>query len=1689
MSFDEKYYPLSQSEYGIYYECQSGTTAYNLPLILPLEGFDTKKIIVCVKKFFELHPYLFTQFTLDTEGNVKKHIVKTDLNIESFKINSLDEIKVTPFEMTDSYLYRVEIFTVAGKDHLFIDVHHTIFDGYSIALFLRSIFALYDGEELKAEEKDANRYALLEEKMRASDEYASAKNYYTERFSGLDCSPSIPEDIKEDKVRYKSYKKKLNVKRSDVASFVKKTGCKTSAFFLSAFGYLVSKINMENEALFSTVHNGRNSENDYAVGMFVKTIPFYLSFEKGETVASLLQKATQEHRDNVKNDLYSFADIAKDLSLSTDMIFAYQGDYMYKTDYHGKEIRIDQCPVSDGKGSLAIEIHRDTDGFYFWCEYRADLYTDFTAGQLMALYDTVLEEFMHKEYLSDISLLSEKETLILDKQNESETYIFDSEHTVLDYFEKHVKEAPGKELVVFKDRRYTYADAEKISAKIASKLCSLGVGAENVVSVLIDKSEFIVLASLGVLRSGAAYQPLDPSYPSERLEFMVKDSDAKVLILDRKYDDRISGFTGEKIYTDEIPSLPDAVCPDIKHDQSDLFIMLYTSGTTGLPKGVMLEHGSILNFSLMCNKLYDEDSSMKSSAYASYGFDADMMDIYPAITAGGCVFVIPEEMRLDLEQLGEYFNTEGITHSIITTQVGRQAVEELEFKTLKHLTVGGEKLVPLQPPKGYVLHNAYGPTEGTVFCSQQPVDKLYYRVPIGRHIDGYKFYILDEHGKGLPRGVKGELCISGSGVARGYLNRDIENKKAFIKNPFESDAPFDRIYRTGDIVRFLEDGTVDFIGRNDGQVKIRGFRVELTEVEQIIRQYPGIKDATVKDFTDPAGVKFIAAYIVSDTQIDVDDLASFIGKNKPPYMVPPFIIQLDKIPLNQNQKVNKKALPVPQPKKAETVPPETENEKKIFAILSEILGHDSFGVTTDIFEAGLTSVSSIRFTVRLSKAFSRPFKAGDLENMNTVRALAKAAEETVEEKVYQKLDKYPLTKTQEGIFIECLSSPGSTNYNIPMLFKLSDEIDTQKLKCAVEQSLNAHPYVMSILSTDENGDVVALRKDYAPVVDVVTTGLPDRKTLVKPFKIIGENLYRAVIFDGADGKYLFFDIHHIVCDGTGMAVLISDITTAYEGKELEAETYSGYEMALEERDERQSERFEEAKKYYASLLAETDGEYLPKKSLKLSEKKLMAEEFDSLADVEKTKAFIKQNNLTLDAYFNFLFGYTLSLFNYKEDSLYTTVYNGRGDARTANAVSMLVKTLPVYIKFDLRQKLTDAVASLKKQTEASRKNSVYSFSEIASDNGIGADIIFAYQGDAFEFDSICGKKAEIQVLELDMPKAALSVQTEIKGGKFVFRFEYDASVYNADAIKDMCRAYETLIESAMSAETVGDLKFLSEEDKRMYDFFNRTEEEKQDVTFNKLLEAQVLRVPDKTAVIAKDGEYTYKELNETANRIANSLKERGVGLNDKVAVLMPRVKDAYAVRQGVMKAGAAFVPIDPVYPDERIEYILNDSSAKAVVSTGEILTAKKNCFKDTSASGYDVEELKNNTNCANPDIDIPTDALCYIIYTSGSTGKPKGVMIMHKNLVNLCVDGKNIATQMYRDAGDVVSGSFASLSFDASVIEESVPLSHGYTAVIISEEEIENPILLSEKMISKGINFIFATPSYVTNGLDCPQYV
>lgn len=1682
---------LTNSQKGIYLSCLNETLAYNIPMLFELDKeVSIEKAKEAFEKIFKAHPSLNTHL-LKEKGEIYQTYDEASPIIELKEIDNLDKTSlVKPFDLFGPRLYRIAILKITEKTYIFIDIHHIIFDGFSVKKLLDEFALLVSGKEINNEEYSLLDYAIDEAKEKSDKtKLEECKKYFADKFGSVDMKSNLIDDKKDSKPSIGRKKIRFDkLTNNFVNEALKKLGVSRTAFFETVFSYTLSIFSGDDEVFYSTVNNGRNAKVKDSFGMYVKTMPIYLNFSKFEKVADCFKSIDEQLIANIDNSLYSFVDFSSDFDISTDILFSYQGDNYYEFEIDGKLNKVEFVHTKDGKGNFTIELFREGSNFFAEVEYRSDLYLLDTIEHFFRMFEFYALELAKKDRFDQIIKADKVEIDILDSYNTSTLVGYDRNLTIVDMFVSQAKADPDKLCVVSGETKYTYGEVDRLSNKIAGYIINKGYKKDDVASILIHRNCFMLIATLGVLKAGLVYQPIGNNYPKERINFMIKDASAKLLITEKEYLEVADEYKGNILLLEDIDKIPD-FCGDFpKMFPEDRFTLLYTSGSTGVPKGVQLTQGNLSIFAQRLLKEYKHTPEDRWIAYASYGFDANMFDMYGCVTGGGTLYIIDEEMRLDLKRMNAYFEENKITNAFMTTQVARQFATDYANKSLRQLITGGEKLVPCNPPVGYDFINAYGPTECTVWVSEFKVDKLYHRIPIGKSISTCHFYILDKNKQRLPYGVSGELYIAGPIVAKGYLNRPEQNAQAFIENPFDDRPDFKRMYRTGDIVRFLKDGTVDFIGRKDSQVKIRGFRIELTEVEGIIREYPGIKDATVNSYNASIGGMFIAAFIVSDQKIDIDDLKSFIGKNKPSYMIPEVIMQIDKIPLNQNNKVNKKALPTPERKLENIVEPRNEMEKQVFELVKEVLGGDGFGVKNDIFYLGLTSIASIKLITLINEKIGKDIDIKELHEAKTIENIAKFLGESKEEETFDLLNDYPLSKTQEGIFVETMSQQGSTVYNIPLVYEFSKKIDIEKLRNAIEKAINNHPYLKGKLFMNDDGDIRIRRNDDAPVqIEVLNFDCEKPEIKVEPFDLMKDNLYRAKIYVCSEKNYLLLDTHHIASDGTSLGILFDDINKAYLGEELEPEKLDGFDYALLEKKKSTREEIAKEKEYYKSFLYGVDCNSVPRKDYHLSkEAQLKTYDFVLDLDVEELNKFISKNHLSNNVFFNAVFAYSLSKFNGLEDSLYTTVFNGRSSAKLSRSVVMLVKTLPIYTKIIKNQKVLEFINGLKTQIQTSQENTLFSFADIANEFGIKADVMFAYQGDGMLGNTFCGEKANRVLIDSNDAKSTFSVDALEEDNKIKLHFEYRNDFYLEETMEYFGRLFQKISKDFIVKDLLSEVTFVDEKTSKEMDVYNETDDPKIAKSHVELFLKSALANPDKLAVAAIDEDITYKELHRRSNLVANAIIKEGLKANDICILILPRIANAYAATQGVLKSGAAYLPIDPAYPDERITYICEDSEAKLMITTRKLYEEK---FKSYNIKCLILEDILTGNDDSYHEVEIDPHQLAYCIYTSGSTGKPKGVMIEHHSLLNYVSNTKhNRVAWEYAELCSVTV-SLASLSFDLSVQEQMVPLANGLSVVLASEDEILNPLILSERMKKYHVDFITTTPSYINNVIDIDEVV
>ena len=991
--------PLSYSQAGVYFDCMKNpaSTLYNTPVCLRFpEGTDASALKGAVVKATNNHPALFVQFATDDSGVVQvmgdreapvqvEEAAMTEEEAQAFRHGF-----VRPFNLGKDRLFRFEIIHTEKALYLYCDIHHLVCDGYSYDLFIHEICTLMDGGEIEPEICSYAQFVTEQKAAENSEAFAQSAEFFKSRLGDMDGSTEIAPDLPNPLVQGENARVEASLSWNLVTGLAKAQGVNPSAVMLSAVFYALYRFSGSEQLSMVTISNGRsNLKVSGTMGMFVNTLALGARIA-GQSVQEFIRESAETFEQTLAHENYPFARISADFGLKADIMFAYQIGVLSDYRVGGKPVLADETmELNVPKFKIAFYITDEGGTPRIAIEYDNGKYSEALMQSLAQSVSNAVCAFAAKADapLCGVSLLDKPAAELLDSFNQTQVD-YDNTQTIISLFRRQVKETPDNLAVIYHDVRLTYREVDKRTDQIAALVQSkVPDGKENVVSVLIGRSEWMVLASLGVLKAGCAYQPLDPSYPPERLNYMMQDADAKLLIAQEDLLEKVNEYKGAVLTTKELEHVDSSLTLKVTQTApEDLFILLYTSGSTGKPKGCQLEHRNLVAFCNWYRRYYNLKPGDKVAAYASYGFDACMMDMYPALTHGAAVFIVGDDIRLNLPDLNDAFNREGITHSFMTTQVGCQFAINCDNHSLRHLSVGGEKVLPLTPPASYQMYNAYGPTECTIFTTTYPMTEFQQNAPIGKPLDNLKLFIVDKDLNRLPLGAVGEMLVSGPQVSRGYLNLPEKTAETYIQwNGL-------RCYRTGDVVRYLADGNVQFVGRSDGQVKIRGFRIELKEVEAVIREFPGITDATVQAFDYPSGGKFIAAYVVSEARVDILALNDFIKQRKPSYMVPAATMQLEEIPLNQNQKVNRRALPAPQiqAESRDYVPPVGDLEKLYCGIFAGILSMDKVGATDNFFELGGTSLMVTKVVIESDKA-GHHIAYGDVFDHPSPRLLAQFA--------------------------------------------------------------------------------------------------------------------------------------------------------------------------------------------------------------------------------------------------------------------------------------------------------------------------------------------------------------------------------------------------------------------------------------------------------------------------------------------------------------------------------------------------------------------------------------------------------------------------------------------------------------------------------------------------------------------------
>ena len=1273
--------------------------------------------------------------------------------------------------------------------------------------------------------------------------------------------------------------------------------------------------------------------------------------------------------------------------------------------------------------------------------------------------------------------------------------------SVVDAFEERVSHAPDAVALQFGETRFTYAELNRHANQLAHFLAESGhANGGPAIGIWVDRSPWMVVAVFGVLKAGLAYLPLAADIPHGRLAAILRDSGVRRVITDQTRQSIVQSLGCDAVLEGRAEEDADAANPGVGVRPSDLAYLIYTSGSTGEPKGCAVEHHSLSNYLQWAVDYYwTEADAGTMGLFSPLSFDLTVTSLFCPLLRGRTLVVYPQQ-ALIADVLRQQFERGSPIDAIKLTPSHIRLLDpdELHGTNIRLAIVGGEALTLEQVAilkridSRIRVINEYGPTEATVGCVVKEVERGE-PVTIGRPIANTRIYVLDEAQQLVPIGTRGEVCIAGDGLARGYHARPDLTAGRFVANPFEENG---RLYRTGDVGRWLPSGELECFGRLDSQVKIRGYRIELGEVEAALRRCDGVREAVVvsRAFNDEPA---LVAFIVGDGGVATAALRLALAATLPEYMVPSAFVRLDGLPLTTNGKIDYRRLPRYSPESRARPPyvePRTAEERTVARIWEGVFHRDAIGLGEDFFELGGHSLRAMEMLLRIHQACGVDVSISEVLSNPTVAALAAvigskqpSAIQTIQPA--PPAETYALSHGQRSLWVINRIEEGSSAYNVSTAFELRGALDVDALTRAVGALVARHASLRTVfVEIDDEPRQRVLPIMPLDVKDVDLRGASDpdghvraivERQASEAFDLTEGPLLRvAVIRIDELLSVLALTIHHIVSDEWSMRILIGEIVEVYDGDtrgtgaRLEPLTIQYPDYAVWQRESLASPAAAADRDYWLRQLSgdlgvldlATDG---PRPAVQTFAGRHHRLTIDA-AIVTRLKALGASRGaspfMTLVAVVKVL----LHRYTAQHDVRVGVPIAGRTREELGNQIGFFVNTLVLRDQVNSDEPFVALLDRVKRTAEAAYEHQRYPFDRLVDELDLPRDlsrsplfdVMVAYEAEPDIALSAGGLDVREIRLESGVTKFDLTLAFAEAGGGLDVEIEYNTDLFRADRIARMAGHLAQLMASVVADEgaPIGRIAVIPERERRqILESFNDTAVARGPDTIVSLFERQVAQTPDRVAVSCQDRRLTYRELNERANRLAHRLiAAHGVEPGDCVAVLMDRSELVAVALLGILKAGAAYVPLDRGSPEQRVAFIVSDTRAKTIVRDVDV--------------DVDMDGTGPSTNPARGP--APVD-LAYILYTSGSTGEPKGVMVEHRSVVN--------ALQFVRSrvlgAGARSQAACASFAFDVSVQELFANLIHGNTVDIVPDDIRRDPQRLLEYVATRGIDMVDCTPS------------
>ena len=981
-----KTYPLLNTQLGIFFHClkHSGSTQYNLPSLIELaDNTDLEQLDRALHVIVESCQALRLRFMIDSNG-VPQQYVDDEMSITIKRISMSERAlrsyissdAVQPFDLISGEpLFRFSIIITEKSRYLLVDIHHIVCDGYSYGKILLGQYLplAYGGKPLPKSSYEMWHAAEEESSASHGNDYYNIKELYRNKFANhdfLSLGQTATNPSGRQICRSSSVTKQL------VDEWCKNNGLSPNLLFMAAFSLVVSRISRVQQVCYHTMVHGRNEHRlRHSFGMYVKTLPVLLSVNNDMSLQEFFECVKTEFNSAVRNSCYSFSDLCVDLGMEPKIYYNFLGaDNLEKLQLGGENTSGGQLLRPCVEDDLGVEIYsKDTD-YEIRCVSSEALNSEDRIAKIASCMHVVVMQMISSRDMSlgMLSLVDDAETAKIVDMSHGKTMNACPAETFPSLFIKQALATPSSVAVVDRSGRFTYNELNRHSSYIATKLIDLGITESMNVCVMLDYQREFLAAALGVERAGACYVPINCETPSQRLRYMIADS-AFLITSHQTYEniedvlshENVVALFIEDLIQDSLECEKQDLCID-KSSLDGIAYMIYTSGSTGFPKGVRISHKAKVHLIMFVVKEWKIDASSRISCHSNFSFDASVEDLFPALTVGGIVYIVPQDIRNDINLLHDYIVDNKITGGCYSTQFAQLLINKYPSLPMDYIVVGGEKMssVPKCTPR---LINTYGPTEFTVDATYVELsdEHDYTNIPIGRPLDDLIAFVLDESGHVVPNGFVGELCLSGIQMAEGYYKQPQLTEKQFCVVDISGNSY--KIYHTGDLVRYNNDGLLEFVGRMDKQVKIRGVRIELEEIESIIASYPHIISQTAQ-VTETSSNKYISVYYVADRNIDVNDLKAYTQQFLPSCMLPSVYMQVQSLPLTSNGKINVESLPMPEFIRCdEYEEPQNLTEKIFVEIFSNILEVDRVGVNDDFFSMGGTSLNAINVVVEAEK--------------------------------------------------------------------------------------------------------------------------------------------------------------------------------------------------------------------------------------------------------------------------------------------------------------------------------------------------------------------------------------------------------------------------------------------------------------------------------------------------------------------------------------------------------------------------------------------------------------------------------------------------------------------------------------------------------------------------------------------------